>query len=595
MTTAPPAAGTPLGTLLRRLLRRHRLPLAALLAMQLLQCACMLYLPAVNADLIDHGVLRGDTGYITAQLPLMLALALVQMAALVTVAGLSSWISGCVGHDIREAVFGLVHAFSTREFARHGIPSLVTRTINDVQQVQVFTQTCLAVALSAPVTCVGGILMALRQDVPLACVLVVEVPVLTVVILAIVRRMQPVFRVLQGGIDTVNRILREQITGLRIVRAFRKEDVERARFAAANDALTDSALRAGRLTTLMFPLAQTLVNLTAVPLLLWAAHRVGSGSMPLGAVTAFLSYLTQILVAVVSATTAFAMLPRAQVCAERITQVLSTAPELTPPAVPVRDLDPGRGVRITGAVFTHPGAQEPVLRDIDLVAEPGRTVAVVGSTGSGKSTVLSLVARLADVTSGQVLVGGQDVRDIDPAVLARTVGLVPQGALLLSGTVASNLRYGRPAATDEDLWRALRAAEAEHFVRALDGGLGAAVAQGGSNFSGGQRQRLAMARVLVQRPRVYLLDDPFSALDQATELAVRASLAREVGDGTVLLVTQRIGAAMAADRIVVLDEGRVSGAGTHRELLEHNATYREMVVSQFPDGDPSRPGEPVSR
>lgn len=586
------APGT-LATLLRQSMQRHRVPLCVLLVVQLLQTACMLYLPLVNADLIDHGVLRGNTSYIVDRLPLMLGLALVQMVALVTVASLSAWVSAAVGRDIRFAVFGTVHAFSTRQFSQYGIPSLVTRTTNDVRQVQIFVQTCLAISVSAPVVCVGGIAMALQQDVPITSVLVAEVLLLGLVIACIVSRMQPAFRTLQQQIDLVHRILREQITGVRVIRAFRKEDVERRRFATTNEALTDSALRAGRLTTLMFPLAQTLVNIGAVPTVLWAAHRIGSGAMQLGALTAFLSYLTQILGAVMSATFAMTMLPRAQVCANRIMELLTTKPELTVPPTPVRDLDPSRSVNLVGVEFNYPGAQDPVLRDVDLVTYPGETIAIVGSTGCGKSTLLSLVSRLADVTAGQVRVGGEDVRNIDPKALSRFVGLVPQNARLLAGSVASNLRYGRPEATDAELRQALQVVEAENFVYALASGLDAPVAQGGTNFSGGQRQRLALARVLVQRPRIYLLDDPFSALDQSTELAVRSSLSREVGDGTVLVATQRVSVAQSADRILVLDAGRVVGEGTHRQLFADNPIYRELVISQYPDEDSAQSSAPT--
>jgi ATP-binding cassette subfamily B protein len=439
--------------------------------------------------------------------------------------------------------------------------------------------------VSAPIMCVGGIVMALGQDVPLSAVLLAVVPVLGICVSLIVKRMRPLFRTMQERLDTVNRVLREQITGNRVIRAFVRDEYEKGRFRGANQELTDVSMSTGRLMALMFPTVMTVVNVSSVAVVWFGAQRIDSGAIQIGALTAFLAYLMQIVMAVMMATFMFMMVPRAEVCAERIQEVLDTDSSVVPPLAPVTELR-GRGrLEVRGVDFRYPGAEEPVLRGIDLVARPGETTAIIGSTGSGKSTLLGLVPRLFDVTGGEVLVDGVDVRELEPALMARTVGLVPQKPYLFSGTVATNLRYGKPDASDEELWQALETAQAADFVRGLEGGLNAPIAQGGTNVSGGQRQRLAIARTLVQRPEIYLFDDSFSALDYATDAALREALARETSGATVVIVAQRVSTIRDADRIVVLDEGRVVGAGSHHELMEGNETYREIVLSQLTEAE----------
>jgi ATP-binding cassette subfamily B protein len=435
--------------------------------------------------------------------------------------------------------------------------------------------------VSAPIMCVGGIIMALGQDVPLSSLLLAVVPVLGIVISLIVRRLRPLFRTMQTRVDTVNRVLREQITGIRVIRAFVKDDYEQRRFSKANDSLTEVSLASGRLLALMFPLVMGVVNISSVAVLWFGAHRIDSGGMQIGALTAFLSYLMQILMSVMMATFMFMMVPRAEVCAERIEEVLGTESSVVPPVAPVLTLRRHGELELFNVEFAYPGAEAAVLRGIDLVARPGEVTAIIGSTGSGKSTLLGLIPRLYDATGGRVLVDGEDVAELAPALIAETVGLVPQKPYLFSGTVASNLRYGKPDATEEELWHALEVAQAKDFVERLDGQLDAPIAQGGSNVSGGQRQRLAIARVLVRKPEIYLFDDSFSALDYATDAALRRALLRETAAATVVIVAQRVSTIRDADRIVVLDEGRVVGTGTHGELMSDNETYREIVLSQL--------------
>ncbi|MCZ2525014.1 MULTISPECIES: ABC transporter ATP-binding protein [Streptomyces] len=571
--------------LLRTRLGPYRRPLALLVLLQFLQTCATLYLPTLNADIIDNGVVRGDTGYILSSGALMIAVTVVQVVCNTGAVHYGARTAAALGRDLRAAVFDRVQSFSAREVGRFGAPSLITRTTNDVQQVQMLALMAFTLMVSAPIMCVGGIVMALGQDVPLSAVLLVVVPVLGAAVGLVVRRLRPLFRSVQERLDTVNRVLREQITGNRVIRAFVRDAHEEERFRGANADLTDVSTRAGQMLALMFPVVMTVVNVSSVAVLWFGAHRIDDGGMEIGALTAFLAYLMQIVMAVMMATFMFMMVPRAEVCAERIQEVLDTDSSVVPPADPVRELR-GRGrLEIRGAGFRYPGAEEPVLRDVDLVAGPGETTAVIGSTGSGKSTLLGLVPRLFDATDGEVLVGGVNVRDLDPALLARTVGLVPQKPYLFSGTVATNLRYGNPGATDEELWHALEVAQARDFVERLEGGLDAPISQGGTNVSGGQRQRLAIARTLVQRPGIYLFDDSFSALDYATDAALRAALAHETAGATVVIVAQRVSTVRDADRIVVLDGGRVVGTGRHHELMEDNDTYREIVLSQLTEAE----------
>ncbi|GHE78344.1 multidrug ABC transporter ATP-binding protein [Streptomyces longispororuber] len=575
--------------MLIRLLRTHlgpyRRPIVLLVLLQFLQTCASLYLPTLNADIIDEGVVKGDTGYILTFGALMLGVTVVQMVCNIGAVLYGARTSAALGRDVRAAVFDRVQSFSAREVGQFGAPTLITRTTNDVQQVQTLVLMAFTLMVSAPIMCVGGIVMALGQDVPLSGVLLAVVPVLGVSVSLIVRRLRPLFRTMQERLDTVNRVLREQITGNRVIRAFVRDTYEKERFRGANAELTDVSVGTGKLLALMFPIVMTVVNLSSIAVVWFGAHRIDDGAMEIGSLTAFLAYLMQIVMAVMMATFMFMMIPRAEVCAERIQEVLDTRASVVPPAAPVTELR-GRGhLELRGAGFRYPGAEEPVLKGVDLVARPGEVTAVIGSTGSGKSTLLGLVPRLMDATEGEVRVDGVAVDTLDPALLARTVGLVPQKPYLFAGTVASNLRYGNPDATDEELWHALEVAQAKQFVESLELGLDAPVAQGGTNVSGGQRQRLSIARTLVQRPEIYLFDDSFSALDYATDAALRSALAEETREATVVIVAQRVSTIRDADRIVVLDEGRVVGTGRHHELMADNETYREIVLSQLTEAE----------
>ncbi|MEU6367058.1 ABC transporter ATP-binding protein [Streptomyces sp. NPDC046931] len=575
--------------MLIRLLRAHlapyQKPIALLVLLQFLQTCATLYLPTLNAHIIDHGVVKGDTDYILAFGGLMIAVSLGQVVCNMGAVYFGARTASAVGRDMRAAVFGQVQSFSSREVGHFGAPSLITRTTNDVQQVQMLTLMTFTLMVSAPIMCVGGIVMALGLDVPLSGVLVAVVPVLGISVTLIVRRLRPLFRSMQVRLDTVNRVLREQISGNRVIRAFVRDDYEKDRFRGANTDLTEVSLGTGRTLALMFPLVMTVVNLSSIAVVWFGAHRIDSGGMQIGDLTAFLAYLMQIVMSVMMATFMFMMVPRAEVCAERIQEVLGTESSVVPPTAPVVELRRHGHLEIRSAGFRYPGAEEPVLKGIDLVAQPGEVTAVIGSTGSGKSTLLGLIPRLFDATEGEVLVDGVDVQEVEPALLAKTVGLVPQKPYLFAGTVATNLRYGNPDATDEELWHALEVAQAKEFVSKLDNGLDSPIAQGGTNVSGGQRQRLAIARTLVQRPEIYLFDDSFSALDYATDAALRAALARETAEATVVIVAQRVATIRDADRIVVLDEGRVVGTGRHHELMADNETYREIVLSQLTEAE----------
>ncbi|GCB49622.1 ABC transporter ATP-binding protein [Streptomyces sp. NL15-2K] len=571
--------------LLRTYLRPYKRPITLLVLLQLLQTCATLYLPTLNADIIDDGVVKGDTGYILGYGALMIGISLVQVVCNIGAVYYGAQTASALGRDVRAAVFDRVQSFSAREVGQFGAPSLITRTTNDVQQVQMLVLMTFTLMVSAPIMCVGGIVLALGLDVPLSGVLVAVVPVMGICVTLIVRRLRPLFRSMQERLDTVNRVLREQITGNRVIRAFVRDEYEQHRFRKANTDLTDMALGTGRLLALMFPMVMTVVNLSSIAVVWFGAHRIDSGGMQIGGLTAFLAYLMQIVMSVMMATFMFMMVPRAEVCAERIQEVLDTSSSVVPPTAPVRELRRHGHLELRGAGFRYPGAEEPVLRSVDLVARPGETTAVIGSTGSGKSTLLGLVPRLFDATDGEVLVDGVDVATIDPILLAKTVGMVPQRPYLFAGTVATNLRYGNPDATDEELWHALEVAQAKGFVERLEGGLDAPIAQGGTNVSGGQRQRLAIARTLVQRPEIYLFDDSFSALDYATDAALRAALADETAEATVVIVAQRVATIRDADRIVVLDEGRVVGTGRHHELMADNETYREIVLSQLTEAE----------
>jgi len=570
--------------LLRTYLRPYRRELATVVALQLVGTIASLYLPSLNAQIIDQGVARGDTGYIMRTGGWMLLVSLVQIACSIAAVYFGARAGMSFGRDLRSAIFHRVSEFSEREVGRFGAPTLITRTTNDVQQVQMLVVLSCTMLVAAPIMCVGGILMALREDVGLSWLVLVSVPVMVTAIGLIIRRLMPTFRQMQERIDVVNRVLREQITGVRVVRAFVREPYETRRFGAANAELTDTALRAGRLFALIFPTVMLVFNAASVSVLWFGALRVDAGQLQIGALIAFLQYLVQILMSVMMATFMAMMVPRAVICADRATEVLDTETSVVPPAEPVQPRDGAGGVEFRGATFQYPGAEAPVLRDISFRARAGEVTAIIGGTGAGKTTLLSLVPRLFDVTGGAVLVEGVDVRELDFDTLYRRIGMVPQRPYLFSGTVASNLRYGNPDATDEELWRFLEIAQARDFVEAMPGGLDAPIAQGGTTVSGGQRQRLAIARALVHQPAIYLFDDSFSALDLGTDARLRAALRPIIRQAVVLVVAQRVSTIVDADQIVVLDDGGVVGIGRHEELLETCEAYAEIVDSQLTVG-----------
>jgi len=570
-----------LGKILVRYLKPYWLLLLGVVVFQTLQSIATLYLPALNADIIDDGVAKGDTEFILMTGGLMLLITLGQIACAIAAVYFGARVAMSLGRDLRAGVFSRVGEFSEREVSRFGAASLITRTTNDVQQVQMLVLMTCTLLVSTPILAIGGVIFALREDVTLSWIMVVAVPVLLLSVGLIIVRMVPQFTKMQARIDTVNRVLREQLSGIRVIRAFVREESERQRFAVANEELTDTALRAGRLFALMFPVVMLILNVSSVAVLWFGAFRIEDGDMQVGSLIAFLSYLMQILMAVMMATFMAVLLPRAVVSAGRIGEVLDTEPSVVAPLAPVTELTTTGELELRGATFAYPGAESPVLRDVSFTARRGRTTAIIGSTGAGKTTLLNLLPRLFDVTGGTVLVDGVDVRDLDPELLWSRFGLVPQKPYLFSGTVASNLRYGNPDATDDELWEALTIAQARDFVEAMPDQLESAIAQGGTNVSGGQRQRLAIARALVKRPEIYLFDDSFSALDTATDMRLRQALAREVSDATMIIVAQRVSTIRYADQIVVLEDGEVVGLGTHDQLLETSAEYAEIVASQL--------------
>ena len=567
--------------LLRTYLRPYSSALIAVVALQLVSTMASLYLPSLNADIIDKGVATGNTGYIVSTGGWMLLVTLAQIACSVAAVYFGARAAMAFGRDVRSAIFHRVGTFSAREVAQFGAPSLITRNTNDVQQVQMLVLMTCTLMIAAPIMCVGGIIMALRQDIGLSWLMLVCIPVLVVSIGLIVIRMVPQFRAMQARIDLVNRVLREQLSGIRVVRAFVRERDESKRFAEANAALTDTALRVGRLMVLIFPTVMLVLNSSSVAVLWFGAGRVESGQMQIGALTAFLMYLMLILTSVMMATFMAIMIPRAAVCADRIGEVLNTESSVVPPEHPVREVRSRAELELRDVEFRYPGAAAPVLSNITFRATAGETTAIIGSTGAGKTTLVSLVARLFDATSGTVLIDGVGVRDLDPELLWNRIGLVPQKPYLFTGTVASNLRYGNPQATDAELWAALEVAQARDFVEQMPGGLEAPIAQGGTSVSGGQRQRLSIARALVRRPEIYLFDDSFSALDLATDARLRAALRPHMAEATVIIVSQRVSTITDADQIIVLDNGAIVGLGRHEELLETCPTYVEIVQSQL--------------
>ena len=567
-------------SLIRQSVRPYRRRVAVIIVLQAISTAAMLQLPSLNADIIDNGVATGDTGYIVAAGGRMLLVTLVQIAASITATWFSAGVAMAAGRDLRGRIFHHVNRFSAREVAHFGAPSLITRNTNDVQQVQILVLTTFTLLVSAPIMAVGGIVMAIREGLALSWLLLVSVPVLVFAVGFIVSRMIPGFRRVQERTDDINRVVREQIAGIRVVRAFVRENSETARFATTNDELTDAAVWVGKWLVLMFPIVMLVFNASSVAVLWFGAGAVDDGRLQIGSLTAFLSYLMQILMAVMMATFVAILAPRAAVSADRIGEVLGTSSSVAPPRHPVTAVRAHGRVELRDATFCHPGAEVPVLRGVSFTAEPGKTTAIVGSTGAGKTTLVNLITRMFDVTSGAVLVDDVDVRDLDEELLWSRLGVVPQTAYLFTGTIAGNLRYGRPEATDEEMWDALEVAQAGDFVRALPDGLQAPVAQGGTNFSGGQRQRLAIARALIRRPEIYLFDDAFSALDLGTDARLRAALAPRIRDAAVIIVAQRVSTIIGADQIVVLEDGEVVGIGRHDELLATCPTYAEIVESQ---------------
>jgi ATP-binding cassette subfamily B protein len=566
--------------LLRTYLAPYRGALAIVIGLLLVQAIANLYLPELNADIINNGVVRGDTDYIVRTGGFMLAVTFALGIAAIIGVYFGARTSMALGRDLRRAIFRKVETFSQVEVNRFGAASLITRNTNDVQQLQVVVLMALTIMISAPILTVGGVIMALRQDVPLTGILLVIVPIMGLLIGVIMSRAIPLFQAMQRKLDRINLVMRETLAGVRVIRAFVRTRHEEERFDAANADLMDTALRVNRLFAITLPALMAIMNLSTVAVLFAGAYRVDSGQMPIGNLTAFLQYIIQILFAIMMATMMAVMIPRAAVSAGRIREVLDTEPAIRDPAEPVSPARHGR-VEFRDVEFRYPGAEEPVLHHVSFEANPGETTAIVGSTGSGKSTVINLIPRLYDVTGGAVLVDGVDVREMDRSDLWRRIGVVPQKAFLFAGTVASNLRYGDEEADADALWHALDIAQAREFVAEMTDGLQAAITQGGTNVSGGQRQRLAIARALAHRPDVYIFDDSFSALDFRTDARLRAAIDRELAGATVIIVAQRVGTILHADRIVVLDVGRVVGIGRHDELMETCETYREIVLSQI--------------
>ncbi|HEY8700225.1 MAG TPA: ABC transporter ATP-binding protein [Arthrobacter sp.] len=571
--------------LLVEYLRPHQRLLIAVVVFQLAQSIASLYLPTLNADIIDEGVAKGDTGYILSTGSLMLLITLAQIACAVIAVYFGAKAAMGLGRDLRGAIFARVGEFSEQEVTRFGAPSLITRSTNDVQQVQQLVLMSATLMVAAPMLSIGGVIMAIRQDAQLSWLIAVCVPVLLAAVGLIVTRMVPLFRKMQARIDTVNRVLREQLTGIRVVRAFVREDMETARFAQANTDVTDVALRAGRLMALMFPVVMLVLNVSSVAVIWFGSFRIEDGSMHVGTLIAFLSYLMQILMSVMMATFMAVMIPRASVSADRIGEVLGTESSVRPPLNPVSSTvssDGRRGqLEMLDVGFAYPGADQPVLSGITFRASPGQTTAIIGSTGSGKTTLVNLMPRLFDATTGSVRIDGVDLRELHPDLLWGHIGLVPQRPYLFSGTVRSNLQYGKPDASEEELWTALSIAQAKDFVEEMEGGLDAPISQGGTNVSGGQRQRLAIARALVKRPELYIFDDSFSSLDTGTDARLRQALKQNTAGATLVIIAQRVSSIVDADQILVLDDGRIVGRGTHSELLETSETYREIVSSQL--------------
>ena len=567
--------------LLKTYLGRYWSLLSWVLVFQTVQTLAALFLPTLNADIINRGVALGDTGYIWRVGAVMLGITCVQVVFAVAAVYFGSRASMGFGRDVRAGLFHQVNDFSAQEMTHFGAPSLITRITNDVAQVQMLVLTTCTMLVAAPITAIGGFILALNQDVGLSWILVVAIPLLVVILGIVLVRMVPQFRLMQERIDRINQMLREQLTGVRVVRAFVREPQESERFAHGNELLTDTALRSGRLMALMFPIVNVVVNISSVAVLWIGSNRIADGSISVGSMIAFLTYLIQILMAVMMATFMAALLPRATVSAERIQEVLNTPISILVAKDPITQVSDIASLELKHVGFSYPGAAQPVLHDVSVTCRAGEVLAIIGSTGSGKTTLMNLIPRLTDATTGVVYVDGVDVCKLAPHVLWSRVGVVPQKPYLFSGTVASNLRYGKPDATQDEMWEALRIAQAADFVEQMPGGLNAAISQGGANVSGGQRQRLAIARALVHRPEIYLFDDSFSALDLATDARLRSAMIPHVSESIVVMVAQRVSTIRNAHQIMVLEDGLVMGLGSHDDLLVTCQTYQEIVSSQL--------------
>lgn len=568
--------------LLARFGRPYLGHILAVIALQLLTVGAILFLPALNAQIIDDGIATGDTGVIWSLGGIMLAVAFAQLASAIASVWFAARTAMSIGRDLRAAIFRRVSRFSSYQMSQFGPATLITRATNDVQQLQMVTLMSLSMLVMAPIMAAGGVVMALREDAGLSWLVWVAVPIIIVIMIGAGLKMMPLFRQMQEAIDDVNHTLREQITGMRVVRAFVREDYETQRFTKANQHLTDLAVGVGKIFVLLFPLISLVLHIATAAVLWFGGMRVADGLVEVGSLTAFMQYLLQILMAVMMATMIFLMIPRAMVAAKRINEVLATEPALTEGN---RDADDVAGhLEFRDVSFSYPGADEPVLEDVSFTAAPGQTIGIIGSTGSGKTTLLNLIPRLIDTSAGQVLIDDVDVTDYSRAALSKIVGMVPQKAYLFSGTVASNVRFGAPDATDDDVWHALETAQANDFVTARQthnaAGLASAIAQGGTDVSGGQRQRLAIGRALAAKPKIYLFDDSFSALDATTDAALRDALAEQLTQVTILIVAQRVATIQNADHILVLEHGRIVDAGTHDQLVDSSTVYQQIVASQ---------------
>jgi len=582
--------------LLKQYLRPYRGALLGVLSLQLVQTMASLILPTLNADIIDRGVAVGDTGYILRMGARMLLVSFIQVAAAVSVIAFAAHAAQSMGRDLRSAVYQKVGAFSKKEMTELGVASLITRSTNDVQQIQMLVMMGSTLLVMAPILVIGGVIMAVTQDLSLSWLIAVSAPLLIVILLLIIRKLAPLFRLMQKRLDRVNQVLREQLTGIRVVRAFVRERDEVERFAQANAEITETALQVGRWNALTGPVIMMVLNISSVAVLWFGSYRVEDGQIEVGTLMAFLQYLMQILMAIMMATFMVMMIPRAAVSADRVGEVLGTDPSVVEKPQPLISDDspapsttPPTSTESTGGTvtfdnvsFQHPGAEEPVLHGLTFDVQPGTITAIIGSTGSGKTTMTCLIPRLFDVTEGSILVDGVDVRDFSLDMLRNRIGYVPQKPFLFAGTIASNMRFGKPDATDEEIWHALEVAQARDFVEALPEGLDAPIAQGGTNVSGGQRQRLAIARALLPQPEILIFDDSFSALDTATDARLRGALAREFSSTTRIVVAQRIASVTDADQIIVLEHGSIVAKGTHEELLVTSETYAEIASSQAP-------------